>query len=185
MKFWLLAIAILLCSLPELWFGAYGLVLPLTLVPVFFAAVSYGWFTGALCALGTGIWLDLIFGRSFPISIPAFLMQVLVIWGMLRDRGVPELPDVILPAIASTAAAELVWLLGEFCNQPLSLSNLGIACCLFIWQSTIGSVLVFFGFYFLGECSERLGIAKITHFSALRAGMPRRSNRWSPDGNLR
>ncbi len=186
MKFWFLGISAMLFSLPELWSGMFGIVLPLTLVPVYFAAAAYGWFTGALCAVGTGIWMDMIYCREFPVSVPAFAVTVLAVWLIRRDREIQEWTDALPSAAVSAAAAEAVWSISECLPCKFTVVQLQETMCHFIWNSALGALLVFAGFGLLAFFSEKLGIPMLkTMPVSPAAGNRRRKRRWSPDGNLK
>ncbi len=185
MKFWLLAVAVLICSLPELWLGAFGFILPLTLIPVFFAAVSYGWFAGALCALCTGIWLDLIFGRAFPVSVPALMLGVVNCYLWLKNRGIPDLPDAIVPSCIFSASAEFIWTVGLEWGDSFSAKVFFQAAGFFLWQGALGAVICFAGFCLVTVCAERLGVPAAAANPVKKQRRTGHGRRWSPEGNLR
>ena len=168
-----LVTVLFLVSLLEIFCGNFGVVLPLTPALLVYLTLVYGWQTGLAAALATGVWMDLVYGRSFPVLIPAFFMLVAVAWSG-RRRGVVELPDVILPALGAIGVYEGVLLIaglaGDGTAAVWELILQGV------WQTALGGVMVFFLSYFLDKLADRLGLPQCVpeHGTALRVRAERR-----------
>ncbi len=155
----------------ELSFGAFGFLLPFTLIPIYFAAATYGWLEGASCAVLTGVWIDLNYGREFPITMFAMLAMVVVIWLFLREHGFSELSDAVISIFCSVLMAEFIISVGEFFDGVLSLSNMVFIFMQIIWNSVLGGVFILGSYTFLFFCSDRLGIGRIVNAKIARSGV--------------
>lgn len=179
MRILLLLVAVIAVTLPEVWLGNLGFALPLTVIPVFFASAQYGWRTGACWAFLAGCWVDLLYGRDFPISLPALLAAVLATWTRQHDRGISDPLEAAVSAWYATAAAELVWTVGVWNSGEMTLPQSVLYLC---WQSFIGGIVTCCGFLLLDVISDKLGIIRLSAAPRPMRGSGKR--RWSPDGNL-
>jgi len=139
-RFCFVATLLLLFALPELIAGAFGTVLPLTGAFICYLTLIYSWRTGIAAGIAVGVVLDLAFGRDFPWLVIAFALLVLIAWGFRHNRELHDLPDVILPLLASLAGMELVFLFAELPGSDGSFEAIGVALGLLVWNCVWGTL---------------------------------------------
>lgn len=95
-------ILLFLALLFQLFLGSVGIVFPLCSLIIFYLTVVYGWKIILFPAMITGAMLDLLYGRTFCLSL--ITLPVVVFWAVLWvDKGIPH--DIYLqfiPAVIST-----------------------------------------------------------------------------------
>lgn len=144
-----LAGVLLILLLVELYLGSVGVVLPLTMGIFFYATVAYGWRCGLTAALIAAVITDLVLGRSFPVTFFAAGAMAAAASRYCRDR-IPDLPDVVLPALRCFCAPAGIFLLSDlWVGVPVWQALLH----LLIWipGGTLLLVLECWGLDFLGD----------------------------------
>lgn len=70
----------------ELLLGSLGIILPLTALCIFYLSMVYGWQAGLIFGAGTGLIIDLLYGRELLIS-PFSMMSVTAITIFWLHKG--------------------------------------------------------------------------------------------------
>ena len=112
-KTMLLSGMMLAAMLLELTAGAVGWALPLVTPVFYFLTLNSSWYAASFAALAVGAALDLVLGRTFPVSAAALLALTLGSFG-LRKRVTSDLTDVLLSLFGAMAAAETVYAVAAF-----------------------------------------------------------------------
>lgn len=161
LQFWFLTTVFLILALPELLAGAIGLAVPLVAPLVFYVTLVYNWRVGLTAALVAAVFLDLGLGRSFPWSLAVFPVVAGVAWCFRRGGGsFPELPDMIVPALVSLGAGELVWSMLEWLEHP-GLAGFWLAAGGLVVGALAGTVIAFFMTWILDAVARQLGLPQV------------------------
>ena len=158
LKFWFILTLMLAGSTLELGMGLFGILLPVLMPLVFYVTMVYGWRTGTIAAIGGALWTDLACGRAFPVLLPVLGAVVLTSWYCRRRSEISELPDMLLPALAASGAAEAVWLVVGLLQAPLEVGTVWLLTARGIWLTALGMVIAFFLYYWLDKAADRLGL---------------------------
>ena len=158
LKFWFILTLMLAGSTLELGMGLFGILLPVLMPLVFYVTMVYGWRSGTVAAIGGALWTDLACGRGFPVSLPVMGVVVLVTWHYRRRSEINELPDMLLPALAASGAAEGVWLIAGLVRYGWAPGTVWLLAARGIWLTALGMVIAFFLYYWLDKAADRLGL---------------------------
>ena len=158
LKFWFILTLMLAGSTLELGLGLFGILLPVLGPLIFYVTMVYGWRTGVVAAIGGALWTDLACGRDFPILLPVMAAVVLVTWHCRRRNEISELPDMLLPALAASGAAEAVWLAAGLLRFGWEPGTIWSLVARGIWLTALEMVIAFFLCYWLDKAADRLGL---------------------------
>lgn len=86
----------------EVLVGSIGIIIPLTALSVFYFSVSFGWKSGIFIGIIAGTILDMLYGRTFPLS--AYTMLAVAIFSLIwLHQGEPE--SVLLHFLPGTVSS--------------------------------------------------------------------------------
>ena len=136
--FLLLTIAILL----ELVCGTPGLVIPIAAAVVFYLAACYGWPAGCICAVTSGLAIDLLYGRV--VTLTPFSLGLVAIIAILWVRKTKSnlLIFLFVPGAVTGAIYSLPVLASGVLSTEITLTSLLLATSLAMLATAISSLLL-------------------------------------------
>lgn len=140
LKFCFIGFSVMLLALPEILLGSLGLAFPVVAPLVLYFVLAGEGRIGIWTAIGAGCWLDLVYGRFFPISV--FALSALALTGWLfkqRSEGIMMPVGLILPAFVSLLAAEAVWAAGGMYGGTWSLTDVLLQTGMAIFLASLGT----------------------------------------------
>ena len=139
----------------EVFAGSFGLVLPFSAMAVFYISGLYGWRSGILAGVVAGVLLDLLYGRSlpltaFPLASVGGLALLWTVRGSMKSYLMQVLPGAATGLLISTEIM-LYSTGGGFSGKTFHLSQAfsiiletALIMPLFVW--TMDHAAGFFGF---------------------------------------
>jgi len=138
----------------EILAGALGIILPVTVLSMFYISIAYGWNTGLAAGIIAGTVIDMLYGRSVIIT-PFFMMPAVAAAEFWLHRGDPVsvLPNLMpgalvaflvsFPVLASNSYHTGVWLHNFY---------------LLVFSVVSGALLLPLIIAFLDRLAEKLGL---------------------------
>ncbi|MBQ4106536.1 MAG: hypothetical protein IJC73_03045 [Lentisphaeria bacterium] len=154
----------------ELAAGTFGVILPLAAAVVLYAARTRSRRTTLILAFVCGAVIDLVYGRTSPVSVPALLLGGLIAVQSHR-REVGAWIDLLLPVLSGMAGYQVILLLAAWFRGEPGLMALWRTCGVILWGTGV-SLLVFAA---LDWICEWLGLTAILPHRRPGAGRPGRN----------
>ncbi|MFZ2653315.1 MAG: hypothetical protein WAX69_00220 [Victivallales bacterium] len=140
----------------EVMLGSANVIIPLTGMSLFYFSMVHGWRIGLFLGFFSGIVVDMLFGREFPVSALGFMgvSGVTAFWllkGETKDVYLHVIPGVLTGLVSILPVILVYW-------KDMALCGAGDVFILLLIALASGAFLLPFLIFLLDSVSEWLGM---------------------------